>query len=351
MTTPPPHPTTRTSSVSWWRGSSGPLFGDFDGLLLDLDGVVYRGTDAIPGAPEAIARVRQLGGRVGFVTNNASRTPETVAAHLSSIGVPATARDVVTSAQAAAHLLAAQVGVGARVLAVGGEGLRAALRERGLVPVESMAQEPAAVVQGFDGSVDWTGLAEVCYAVASGLPWVATNMDLTIPTARGLAPGNGSLVGVVAPTTTVQPTVAGKPALPLHREATARMGAHRPLVVGDRLDTDIQAANTAGAGSVVVMSGVTDLRALCGARVVERPWFVCEDVSGVLDRQPEIAHDAGDRWSCGGWSVTIRGGGLVLTGGGERSHAVRLVAAASWSVTDMTGRAPDVERVATQLYG
>ena len=195
--------------------------------------------------------------RVAFVTNNAARTPEAVAAHLRDLGVAAEPDDVVTSAQAAATLVAERVPAGAPVLVVGGDGLRAALTERGLRPVASADDEPAAVVQGFAPDVGWTLLTEGVVAVRRGLPWVASNLDRTIPTARGLAPGNGALVGVIAAVTGATPVVAGKPELALHEEAVRRTGAQRPLVVGDRLDTDIEGANRAGADSLLVLTGVT----------------------------------------------------------------------------------------------
>ena len=138
--------------------------------------------------------------RTAFVTNNAARTPETVAAHLRELGVEAQPDDVVTSAQAAATLVLGRVGAGAAVLVVGGEGLRAALIERGLRPVTS-ADDAVAVVQGFAPDVDWQALAEGTFAVRRGLPWIAANLDSTVPTPRGMAPGNGALVGVIAQTT------------------------------------------------------------------------------------------------------------------------------------------------------
>ncbi|MDX6351815.1 MAG: glycerol-phosphatase, partial [Streptomyces sp.] len=230
----------------------------YDTALLDLDGVVYAGGDAIAHAVESLGAAREHGMHLAYVTNNAARTPQAVAGHLTELGVPAEAGEVITSAQAVARLIADQVPQGARVLAVGGDGLLEALRERGLEPVSSADDDPAAVVQGYSPQVGWAQLAEASYAVNRGVPWFASNTDLTIPTARGTAPGNGALVEVVRIATGADPQIAGKPLPPMHRETVIRTGAKRPLVVGDRLDTDIEGANAGGVDSLLVLTGVTD---------------------------------------------------------------------------------------------
>ncbi len=200
-------------------GSERPLSAAYDTALLDLDGVVYAGGEAIAHAVESLATAREGGMHLAYVTNNAARTPETVAGHLTELGVPAEPTDVITSAQAVARLIADQVPQGARVLVIGAEGLRVALRERGLVPVESADDDPVAVAQGYGGpDMPWSRLAEASYAVARGLPWFASNTDLTIPSARGIAPGNGAAVQVVRIATGAEPQVAGKPLPPMHRE-------------------------------------------------------------------------------------------------------------------------------------
>lgn len=219
-------------------GCPEPLALRYDAALLDLDGVVYVGAAAVPGAPEALARARAAGMRLAFVTNNAARTPHAVAAQLSALGVPTEPTEVVTSAQAAARVVAGLVPPGSTVLVVGGEGLAVALRERGLRPTSSMEDSPRAVVQGYHPTVGWRLLAEGAFAVQAALPWVASNTDRTIPTARGPAPGNGTLVEVIRMATGADPLVAGKPERALHSESIERVGARRPLVVGDRLDTD-----------------------------------------------------------------------------------------------------------------
>jgi HAD superfamily hydrolase (TIGR01450 family) len=240
------------------RASGEPLDVVYDVALLDLDGVVYIGGAAIPGAAQALRKADAAGMRLAYVTNNAFRTPAAVAALLTSLGVPAAAEDVVTSAQAAARLLAERLPAGAPVLVIGGSGLRMALRERGLRPVSTAADKPLAVVQGYAPGVDYSMLAEGGLAVAAGALFVASNGDLTIPGRRGIAPGNGSLIQVVATATGVRPLVAGKPEPPLHHESVLRTKARHPLVVGDRLDTDIEGAHRVGADSLLVLTGVTD---------------------------------------------------------------------------------------------
>jgi len=280
------------TSEALWRG--------YDLLVLDLDGVVYRGPSALPHVPERLDRLRQQGGRLAFVTNNASRTPATVAAHLRRLQVDAAETDVVTAAQAAARVVARLVPAGSRVLVVGGDGLRQAVAEHGLVHVHSAADAPAAVVQGFAPEVGWSMLAEGAYAVAAGAVWVATNLDRTVPTDRGIAPGNGTLVAAVAAAAQRQPQVAGKPEPALFDETLLRVGGSHPLVVGDRLDTDVAAANRVGADSLLVLTGVTDLDLLAAASPDQRPTFVAADLGGLETTHPRV-DAAGEGVSCGRW--------------------------------------------------
>ncbi|TFV71089.1 HAD-IIA family hydrolase [Blastococcus sp. CT_GayMR19] len=308
----------------------------YDSALLDLDGVLYIGGDAVPGAPEAVAAARAAGMRVAFVTNNASRTPDTVADHLTSLGVPATPADVVTSAQAAATLVAEVVPPGAAVLVVGGEGLDVALAERGLRPVRRAADNPQAVVQGFAPDVGWRLLAEGAYAVRAGLPWIASNLDVTVPTADGFAPGNGALVEVIAAATGRRPVSAGKPEIPLHREAVRRTGALRPLVVGDRLDTDVEGANRAGVASLLVLTGVTTAVDLVLAEPAHRPTYVSADLwSGLVGEHPPVRRHPDGGWTCGGWVCTVVPSGIALVGTGEPLDGLRAACVACWQPDDV----------------
>ena len=246
----------------------------YDALFVDLDGVVYRGRREVPFAVPAL---NAFSGRVLYVTNNASRTPETVAAQLVDFGLRAQAEDVVTSAQAAAVHLSTLVPKGSSVLVTGGEGLVTAVRAQGLRVVTD-ADQADAVVQGYSPVLGWKDLAEASYAVARGVPWIASNTDMSVPTARGIAPGNGTLVAAVASATGIQPVVTGKPHRPIMDLARQRCTASKPLVIGDRLDTDIAAANAAGLDSLLVLTGVNGWRDLMQLPVDQLPTRVAPDL-------------------------------------------------------------------------
>jgi glycerol-1-phosphatase len=319
------------------RGSTEPFDTAYDVALLDLDGVVYLGGTAIPGAAEALRKADSAGMRLAYVTNNAFRTPAAIAALLTSFGAPASPQDVVTSAQAAARLLAERLPAGAPVLVIGGSGLRMALRERGLRPVSTAADKPLAVVQGYSPDVNYSMLAEGGLAVAAGALFVASNGDLTLPSRRGRQPGNGSLIQVVATATGVQPLVAGKPEPPLHRESVLRTGARHPLVVGDRLDTDIEGAHRVGADSMLVLTGVTGPAEAVAALPSQRPTYLAEDLTGLLEPHPEISTEDG-AFGCRGWTARMRGDQLELDGDGERIDGLRALCAAAWNPDAAAGK-------------
>jgi glycerol 3-phosphatase-2 len=293
------------------RSSEHALAELYDVALLDLDGVVYVGPDAVPTAPDALRAARQAGMRLGFVTNNAARPPEDVAAHLTRLGIQADPGEVVTSAQAAAHHLADLLPGGAKVLVVGTTGLWQALTERGLTPVDKADDEVAAVVQGYSPELDWKQLAEGCVAVRRGVPWVATNLDATVPSPRGPLPGNGSLVAALRHATGVTPTATGKPDPTMHREMVTRTNAARPLVVGDRLDTDIAGAFAAGCPSLLVLTGVTSAATALAASRSQRPSFLSVDLRGLLEVHPVTVVTATSA-TCRGWTAAVDGGRLRL---------------------------------------
>jgi len=318
-------------------GSASPLLDVHDLLVLDLDGVVYVGPDAVPGAVHALEAAVRSGTALRYATNNAARPPEVVAEHLRTLGLPATADEVVTASQAAAAVVADRLGAGARVLAVGGPGVAEALSEVGLVPVTSADDEPAAVVQGYGPDVGWRQLTEAALAVRAGALWVATNLDATLPTPRGQAPGNGSLVAAVRTATGAEPLVAGKPEPGLFR--LAARGAGSPLAVGDRLDTDIAAARNAGMPSLLVLTGVSGPEQLLGAVPAERPDAVAADLSGLSRAHPAPSPD-GDAWVCGSAVARVRDGRLVLESPGDAGpdrdglDGLRAAAAAGWQASD-----------------
>ena len=259
------------------------LPGGHDGLVLDLDGVVYRGRRAVAGAVDALAALAAARVPVAYATNNAWRPPQEVAEQLTGLGIPTTADQVVTSAEIAVDLTAAAVDPGASVLVVGGPGLRQAVASRGFRLVSRTADSPAAVVQGFAPDTAWRDLAEASYAVQNGAIWVATNTDLTFPSEWGIAPGNGALVAAVSAATGRLPLVAGKPAPAMLLAAARRTGARQVLVVGDRLDSDIAGAHAAGLGSALVLTGVSTAEMSTAAPRGQRPGFVADDLLALVE--------------------------------------------------------------------
>jgi glycerol-1-phosphatase len=334
------------------RGTDEPLAEAHDVALLDLDGVVYVGPDAVPGVPQALAAARDAGMRLAFVTNNAARPPYVVADHLTSLGIAAKSGEVITSSQAAARYLAERLSGGARVLVVGTVGLEEALREQGLTPIAEASGQVDAVVQGYSPDLDWRLLAEGAVAINSGVLWVATNVDPTVPSPRGPLPGNGSLVAALRLATGRDPVVTGKPDPTMHRESLIRTGAERPIVVGDRLDTDIEGANAVGCASLLVLSGVTRPSDLVSAGSTLRPTYLGRDAGALLYAHPQVEVEAGDT-TCGGWRASLVGDGLELSrevGAADDSSvddardedldALRALCAAAWSRAEADGGAP-----------
>lgn len=264
------------------------VVGRYSALVCDLDGVVYLGETAVPHAVESLAAAKVP---IQFATNNASRPPSVVAEHLSDLGVACSADDVATSAEAGARMLRERLGPGSSVLAVGGAGVAIALEDAGLVAVmpDARPHRVEGVLQGYGAAVTAAELGEAAYAVQGGATWVATNTDATLPTDRGVAPGNGSLVAAVERACGRAPdAVAGKPEAPLYLLCARRLGCEpaQVLAVGDRLDTDIEGAVAAGMDSLLVLTGVDDLRACVAAPAHRRPTFVGPDLRS-LHEDPE----------------------------------------------------------------
>ncbi|QSR31358.1 HAD family hydrolase [Nocardioides sp. S5] len=317
-----------------------PIVDAHDLVMFDLDGVVYVGTDAIEGVAEKVDRIRASGRHVAFVTNNAARTPEQVSDKLVGMGVHAEPGDVVTSAQAAARVLADAHGEGARILMLGGDGLRAALVEAGLEPVED-PDGAVAVASGYGPDVRWRHIMRVASLVRDGLPYVASNADMTIPTAYGLAPGHGVLVQTITGFAGVAATVAGKPEKPLMEETVLRVGGDRPIMVGDRLDTDIEGAHAIGVPSLLVLTGVTWLHELATAGPQLRPTYISPDLAGLFEPHPAPTVDGG-RVELGGWSGAVVDGRLEVDGAGSDADWWRVAATACWLHLDEAGQPADV---------
>ncbi|MGV8883928.1 MAG: HAD-IIA family hydrolase [Rhodoglobus sp.] len=310
-----------------------PLSG-IDVVVADLDGVIYRGPNAIPFAVDAMNAI-DSSVRLGYITNNASRTDASVAEHLTELGLSVAPEDVVTSPQAALTLLKELVPAGSTILVVGGDGLTVEIERAGFVVTRSSEDSPAAVVQGFAPSVGWVHLAEAAFAIQKGdnIPWVATNTDWTIPQAGGTAPGNGTLVSAVHTAVGRLPTVAGKPEVAIFEEAFARFGSRSALMLGDRLDTDILGANRAGIPSVHVLTGIDQAKQVLAAVPDQRPTFILEDLRGLHEPYPEtITVTEGDSTitSVGGARVRRRAHVLTVESG-SGVDLLRAGAAAIWS--------------------
>ncbi|MFD7155574.1 HAD-IIA family hydrolase [Kribbella sp. NPDC059898] len=309
-----------------------PLMTRYRGLICDLDGVVYRGAAAVPGAIETLNDLIADGVQVAFATNNASRPRDAVQGHLRALGLRPGRWSAVTSAQAAASYLSARLPPQTPVLAVGGAGVADALADVALRPVrasELTGTPVAAVVQGLGADVSWSELAEVGYLVQAGTTWVVTNLDLMLPTARGAAPGNGALVAAVQSTTTAIPHVVGKPGPALFDLARSRLGTGpaATLVCGDRLDTDIAGANAAGLDSILVLSGAARLQDLAFAPPAERPTYVATGLTGLLQPPLRLRVEPTDHLEAGPDAL------LRPHSAGNRS-VIQSVVAAAWAACD-----------------
>ena len=289
------------------------LLDNYDSLLLDLDGVVYRGGEAVAHAVEAINKSAEIL-KIGYVTNNSSRTPKAIAEQLTGYGLAVSEEQIVGSARAGAKLLRERIAAGSKVLVVGGEGLKAECRAVGFEIVSSSAEKPAAVIQGFSPDVSWKDLAQASFAVQNGAIWIATNQDWTIPLEAGIAPGNGTLVGAVHTAVGILPDFAGKPFRPIFDQALEQLGISKPLMIGDRIDTDIRGAQQAGMDSAAVLTGIATKKELIGAKPEDRPTFIFDDMRGIFEDYPKIKQTRRGV-KCGKSQVEKLGNKIVLVSG------------------------------------
>ncbi|MEI2713250.1 MAG: HAD-IIA family hydrolase [Nocardioides sp.] len=318
------------------KASEGPLIEGFDLVMFDLDGVVYVGDGPVAHAAEAIAEVRGGNTSVAYITNNASRPPADVVDKLERVGVVATPDEVVTSAQAVAHLLVNDFGTGSRVAVLGGSGLKEALSAEGLQVCGVQEDDVVAMVSGYGPDVSWGDIMHAAVRIREGLPYYASNADRTIPTAFGVAPGHGVLVDLLRKFGEAEAKIAGKPARPLFDETLERIASHRPLMVGDRLDTDIQGAVQAEIPSLLVLTGVTGITELLTAGPGERPTYLAVDLRGLLDSHPHVERE-GEAFRVRGWSAQVTQGRLVVTGRGAADDWWRAAAEAGWAHLDASG--------------
>ncbi|MDQ0648864.1 glycerol 3-phosphatase-2 [Microbacterium natoriense] len=329
--------------------SRTPLEG-VDTVLADLDGVVYAGPGALPYAVESLNQAAE-NARLGYITNNASRTDASVAEHLTGLGLTVAASDVVTSPQAAMRLLSEMVPAPATILVVGGDGLIDELQKAGYTPTRSADDSPAAVVQGFAPEVAWTDLAEAAFALKvpedeGGIPWIATNTDWTIPRERGVAPGNGTLVSAVHTAIGRLATVAGKPEVPIFEEAKARFDAKNTLFIGDRLDTDILGAVRAGIDSALVLTGIDRPKHVLAAPEGSRPTYILSDLRELHQPYPSVAQKDDVHW-VNQAGVRVAGGDVeIVAEGDSQIDLLRAGASAIWA----SGTPVFVLRVPERLY-
>ena len=267
---------------------SSPLEGV--GLVLaDLDGVLYQGQRPLDHAVASLTKASKKA-KLGFITNNASRTPESVAQQIAGFGLSAQPADVVTSPQAAIRVLSRLIEPGSLVLVVGGEGLTSEVERAGFRLTRFADESPDAVIQGFSPEVGWTDLAQASFALQRRpeIPWVATNTDWSIPVEGGVAPGNGALVSAVHLAVGRLATFAGKPEKEIFDVALERFGlVGDALMIGDRLDTDILGANRAGIRSALVLTGIDTPKTLLASDESQRPTFVLEDLRDLHKTYPE----------------------------------------------------------------
>lgn len=283
------------------------LIDGYDAAFFDLDGVIYLGPDPVPGAADALAELRRRGTRVMYVTNNAARPAQVVIDQLVGLGFAAEVGNVLTSAQVAAAMLPRELPSGAKVLVCGSANLAGLLEQAGFRIVASADDRPDAVVQGYDPDLSWRRLDEATLAIQNGARWYATNDDASRPTDRGLVPGVGGQIAVVATALGGEPVTFGKPFRPMLDEAVRRTGAAHPIFVGDRLDTDIEGANAAGMDSLLVFSGAHGKGDLVRAQAEAQPTYIGHDVGALLE-EPRVASVADGRAECVGQVASARSG-------------------------------------------
>lgn len=327
----------------------------YDALLLDLDGTVWAGDSAIPHAVDAIEAARSAGLAAAFITNNASKSPDDVAQKLRGIGLDVGPANVLTSAQAAVALAGQHAQPGAAILVVGAPSFVDLVRDAGFEPVFSADDDPSVVLHGHSPDNGWKQLSEAALAIQRGAIYIASNLDSTLPMDRGFMVGNGSMVAAVTHATGVIPEAAGKPGPAMFDLAASQLGVERPLVVGDRLDTDIAGGVAAGMDTLHVLTGVSGPRALIDAPAEQRPTFIAQDMSVLLVNG--IDPDTLRPGEQGGFTARREGGTIILDGGGDSStplQALRTVLAVAWADGGegqiVVKPASDAARAATQAW-
>jgi HAD superfamily hydrolase (TIGR01457 family) len=292
--------------------TGGAVLDRYDALLVDLDGVVYRGDHPVPGASVALAAVRKLGVPLVFLTNNSARTPRQVAQKLAEVGVGADPDEILTSGQATAALLMREGATGTRAFVIGERGVREALQDAGVDVVDGEVERADVVVVGWDRSVDYDKLRTAALLVQRGARLIATNADATYPAPDGLWPGAGSILAAVTTASGATPVVVGKPGRPMFEAAAERVGARDPLVVGDRLDTDIAGAAGMGWDSLFVWSGAHGPHDLPGASHL--PTYAAPGLGILFEPVPPVRPRPARAGDMGAVAELLSGGGLSADG-------------------------------------
>jgi 4-nitrophenyl phosphatase len=253
---------------------------DLKHLLIDMDGVLWRGKEPMPGLADFFAMLRQDHIKFVLATNNASKPIDHYVERMAGYGINISAHEVITSAQATAGYLAERSEPDTPVFAIGEEGLRQALVQEGFRLVTS-ADHPKYVVVGWDRSVNYDKLTQASLSIRAGATFIGTNPDRTFPSERGIVPGAGAILAAVQAATDVEPTIIGKPAPLMLRIAMRRIGAatHNTAMLGDRLETDILGGQNAGLTTILVLSGVTQAETLATSPI--QPDLVFDDIAAL----------------------------------------------------------------------
>lgn len=229
-------------------------------LILDMDGVIWKGDAPIGDLPATFNRIRERGLKFVFATNNGTKTPEDYQLKLRELGVEVEPWQIVTSALGIAFMLAQKYPRGTKIFMIGEDGIRVALEEKGFEILSTDDAPQAQIfVMGIDRTINFMKVAEATLLVRAGIPFYTTNTDKTFPTPRGEIPGSGSWLSVITSATGVEPIIAGKPFPFLMELSLERLGTTKEetLVVGDRLETDIAAGQSVGCPTALVLSGVS----------------------------------------------------------------------------------------------
>ncbi len=261
-----------------------PLKSPFDSIqawLIDMDGVIYRGAEPLPGAAEFVRTLQQEEQAYLFLTNNATKTPDQSVTRLALMGIHVEVSSIFTSALATEAYMTEHFPPPRCVLVVGGNGIRTAVPQAGFELV-TRAEQAELVVSALDQEVTYAQLAEAALAINAGCPWIATNPDPTFPSERGILPGAGSIIAMLAAATGQAPLIMGKPEPGIYDQALALLGSNprETIMLGDRLSTDILGGHRAGINTMCVLTGVSG-RAEAEA-YQPRPDFIIEGLPELL---------------------------------------------------------------------